>query len=334
MIFSNPIFLYLLPLTLVPLVAGLVTTQEHPSLAGLPADKLSIWLDRALRISGACAIAGLLLGLAGAATPERAIENIGTGAHIALLIDRSSSMDETFAGRAPSGGEESKSKAAERLLKEFVVGRTHDNFGVGLFSTAPIPVMPITEHKDAVLAAINAIDRPALGFTDIGRGLAMALDTIAADQSPAEKAILIVSDGAALIERRIQEQLRTSFARQPLKLYWLYLRTEGSRGINDVPEAGAEDTPQALPERHLNKFFASLKIPYHAYEAESPEAVQKGISEISKLEQRPVTYVEHLPRHELSRVFYAVAAAAIGLLLVVNWMSVGSGKSNGTERTG
>lgn len=315
MIVTNPVGLFLLPLALLPLISGYLAQQPLPTLAELPRDPLSTAVDWLLRIIGVCAIAGLTLGISGAALPQQTIEQVGKGAHIALLIDRSSSMDNTFAGRTPAGGEESKSQAAKRLLRDFIAAREHDSFGVGAFSTSPIPVLPMTDHKEAVLAAVEAIDRPGLAFTDIGRGLALALDIVGKDTSPAEKVVLVVSDGAAVIERRIQERLRAEFIRQPLKLYWLYLRSEGSPGINEQPPPGTEDTPRVLPERHLNKFFQSLKIPYRAYEAESPQAVQLAIAEISKLEQRQIIFPEHVPRRDLSSWFYAAATLCIALLL-------------------
>ncbi|MFT3731892.1 MAG: vWA domain-containing protein [Hyphomicrobium sp.] len=315
MIFTNPLGLYLLPLMLVPLFLGTQQQDGYPSLAALPADRLSQVVTWALRLAGAVAIGGLILGLSGIALRERKIERFGQGAHIVLLIDRSASMNDTFAGRQPSGAEESKSFAAKRLLKDFVVKRKHDRFGVAAFSTAPIHVVPITDHKEIVLNAIDAIDRPGLAFTDVGRGLGMSLSMIDEDVLPGSRAIVLVSDGVAVIGRRVQEALRTDFARRPVHLYFLYLRTEGSNSMFATPPPDAEDTPQALPERHLNKFFESLRIPYRAYEAENAEAVKAAIDDIGKLEQTPIVYTERIPQYDLSRWAYALAALAIALLL-------------------
>lgn len=312
--FSSPWVLALLPAGVLPFFLKPLEARASPSLDALPGDPLSSAIDWGLRIAGALAFTALLFALAGARLPERKVEHVGEGGHIVLLIDRSSSMDETFAGHTPTGGEESKSQAAKRLLQEFVSSRDHDDFGVGLFSTAPISVLPVTSHYEAVKAAIAAIDRPALAFTDMGRGIAMALDTAEEDKSPAQKAIMIVSDGAAVLDRKLQESLRAEFLRQPVNLYWLYLRTAGSRSINDVPALGTEDSPQVLPERHLNKFFQSLKVPYQAYEAESPEAVQSAITEIGKLEKRPIIYAERIPLYDLSWLFYSLGALSLLVL--------------------
>lgn len=315
MIFTNPVGLYLLPLVLVPIFLGIQKLDGYPSLATIPPDPLSQWITWALRFAGAIAIGGLVLGISGIALRERVIERFGQGAHIVLLIDRSSSMNDTFAGRQPSGAEESKSAAAKRLLKDFVIERKHDRFGVSAFSTAPMHVVPITDHKGIVLNAIDAIDRPGLAFTDVGRGLGMSLSMIDEDVLPGSRAIVLVSDGVAVVGRRIQESLRTEFARRPVHLYFLYLRTEGSNSMFATPLPGAEDTPQALPERHLNMFFESLRVPYHAYEAENAEAVKSAIADIGKLEQTPIVYTERTPQYDLSRWAYGVAVLALALLL-------------------
>lgn len=315
MIFTNPLGLYLLPLMLVPLFLGTQQQEGYPSLSVFPPDRLSQTIAWGLRIAGMIAVGGLVLGLSGIAFRERKIERFGQGAHIVLLIDRSASMNDTFAGRQPTGGEESKSSAAKRLLKDFVIERKQDRFGIAAFSTAPIHVVPITDHKGIVLDAIDAIDRPGLAFTDVGRGLGMALSMIDEDVLPGSRAIVLVSDGVAVIGRRVQEALRTDFARRPVHLYFLYLRTEGANSMFATPPSNAEDTPQALPERHLNKFFQSLRIPYRAYEAENADAVKAAIEDIGKLEQTPIVYTERIPQYDLSRWAYALAALAQGLLL-------------------
>ncbi|NOT72824.1 MAG: VWA domain-containing protein [Hyphomicrobium sp.] len=315
MMFNHPVWLLLLPLALLPLFADTQRTEGHPALLDLEYDLLSAILQLLLRVAGVLAIAGLIFGLAGLARPEYVIERTGQGSDIVLLIDRSSSMDNTFAGQQPDGTQESKSAAAKRILRNFIERREHDRFGIVGFSTAPMHVMPMTDHKDIILAAIDSIDRPGLAFTDVGRGLLMALLMQSRNPTGASRAIILVSDGAAVIGRRLQERLRAEFARHQINLYWLYLRSAGSKGMFEVPASNEEDTPQVLPERHLNKFFEGLKIPYRAFEAESPEAVAHAVNEIGKLEQKPVIYAERRPQHDLSRYAYIVALLGLAVLL-------------------
>lgn len=319
---AEPMILLLLPLALLPMFLSTQRAQSYPSIEGIETDALSGAIDWILRIAGALAITSLLLGIGGLHLLGRTIEKTGEGAHIVLLIDRSSSMDNTFAGRAPEGGEESKSAAARRLLKNFIVHRDHDLVGVAAFSTSPMHILPMTEHKEAVLAAVDAMDRPGLAFTNVGRGLALALDMQEADTSPAARVIVLVSDGAAVIDRKVQDQLRAAFARRPINLYWLFLRTEGTPGISTVPAPDEQDTPQVFPERHLDKFFKSLGITYRSFEAENPQAVADAIAEIGKLERSPITYVERIPHEDLKARAFAVALAAMLVLLAAKLAEV------------
>lgn len=319
---TAPAVLLLLPLALLPLLSGSATTQDYPDLGEVAADGASSVVSAFLRLCGVVAISALVLGVGGLHIKGQSITKTGEGAHIVLLIDRSSSMDNNFAGRAPEGGEESKSAAARRLIKTFIMGRDHDLVGVAAFSTSPMHVLPLTDQKEAVLAAVDAMDRPGLAFTNVGRGLALSLDIHERDTSAAARAILLVSDGAAVIDRKVQEKLRAAFAKRPINLYWLFLRTAGTRGINDVPPKGEPDTPQAFPERHLDIFFKSLGTNYKAFEAESPAAIADAIAEISKLERNPITYTESTPRRDLATHAYVAAALATLLLALAKLCEV------------
>lgn len=319
---TYPAIAFLLPLALAPLLRLSTTPQDYPSLQSTEGDALSATLNGLLRLAGAVAIASLILGIGGLHIKGQTITKTGEGAHIVLLIDRSASMDNNFAGRAPEGGEVSKSAAARRLIKDFILAREHDLVGVAAFSTSPMHVLPLTGHKAALLAAVDAMDRPGLAFTNVGRGLALSLDIHESDTSAAARAILLVSDGAAVIDRKVQEKLRAEFTKRKINLYWLFLRTAGTRGISDAPPPGEPDTPQAFPERHLDIFFKSLGTNYKAFEAESPAAVGEAIAEISKLERNPITYVETTPRRDLAGFAYLLAGLATLLLLAAKAVEV------------
>lgn len=313
---QRPEVLFLLPLALVPLLLGLWRREGYPSTAAIPEDPLSSFIARALQAAGILGILACLSALGGLHKRGATVERTGKGAHLVLLIDRSASMDNSFAGHPPSGGEESKSAAARRLLKDFIKEREHDFVGVAAFSTSPMFVLPITDHKEAVVAAVDAMDRPGLAFTNVGRGLALTLDMLETSPADASRAVVLVSDGAAVIDRKVQDKLRSAFAKRPMNLYWLFLRTEGAKGITYVPASDEEDTAQAFPERHLDKFFKSLPANYRSYEAEDAGAVAKAIAEISQLERRSITYLERIPQRDLSQFAVALALACVALLLL------------------
>ncbi len=312
--FATPPVLWLLPLALLPLAVSAQRRSAVAALSAAPVDGVSRAVGLALALAGLLAVAGLVLGLAGPYRSGETVTRIGVGAQVAMLIDRSGSMNETFAGRQPSGGMESKAAAARRLLGAFVGTRAHDQFAVAAFSTAPMLALPMTDRHDAVRAAIRAIDRPGLDYTDVARGLGMALSQFGPETGAISRVVLLVSDGAAVIDPKIQTQLRAAFARVRPNLYWLFLRTQGSPSIGDRPPG--EDTPQAAPERHLDLFFKSLGVPYRAFEAEGPEAVADAIARIESLERDPIPYTETRPRRDLAAAAYVLAAVALAALVL------------------
>lgn len=319
---ASPLALLFLPLALAPFAFSALRPAKLASLDAAPPDAVSSLVAFCLRAASVIAIGATALAAASPYREGRIVHRTGEGAEVAILIDRSASMNETFAGRQPSGEEESKAAAAKHILDGFIGRRAHDLFGVAAFSTSPMLVMPMTDHREAVRAAIAAIDRPGLGYTNIGRGLAMALSMFGAGGEARSRVILLVSDGAAVIDPRIQDELRADFRKLEPNLYWLFLRTAGAKGISDRPEAG-EDTPQAMPERHLDLFFKSLRIDYRAFEAEGPAAVEEAIGEIDRLERHPIRYAERIPREDLTGLSLAVAAVATLLLLAAKCAETG-----------
>ena len=301
-------------LMLLPLINNGVKNTPYPWLRLIPEDPLSRLISLCLHLLGMAAVAALILGLAGLHRTEQKIERIGHGAHIVLLLDRSNSMDNTFAGRTPNGHEESKAAAARRLLTDFVGNRQQDLLGIAEYSTAPLFVMPLTANKPALQAAISATSTPALAYTHISKGLGMALSFFEDQPLTGTRIVLLVSDGAAAIDPDNEQKLREWFKRYQVRLYWIYLRTEGSPGIDMIPEDSRNDNAQAMPERYLHLFFKSLNTPYQAYEAESPDALQQAIADIDRLENRPIHYWHKIPKQDLSSLCYLLAA---GLLLVL-----------------
>ncbi len=309
-------------LALLPLFNSGMRTSPASWTALIPGDALSAFVVCCLRLCAVAAIAGLVLGIAGLHRTEQSRKRIGHGAHIVLLLDRSSSMDNTFAGHAPNGSDESKSTAARRLLTDFVKQRQNDLIGFAEFSTSPLFVMPLTENKNAVTAAIAATATPALGFTHVSKGLGMAISFFEQQPVTGSRIVLLVSDGAAAIDHDSEQKLRLWFKQQQIRLYWIFLRTAGSPGIFDQPEDSRDDNAGAMPELYLHKFFLGLGSPYQAYEAESPDALKQAIADINQLENLPMHYVERIPKEDLSAACYSVAAFLLLVLFGVKFCEV------------
>ena len=85
--------LALLPLAALPLLRLPSAAIPCSWLGLVPEDPVSRWLDRALRAAGVLTIASLVLAASGLHRPAYEVERIGRGAHMVLLVDRSTSMD-------------------------------------------------------------------------------------------------------------------------------------------------------------------------------------------------------------------------------------------------
>lgn len=320
--FETPWALSGLLLIILPLLRSNMQATTYPWLDIMPVDPLSQIVDSLIRALAMAAFAALFLGLSGLHRKEQQVERIGHGAHIVMLLDRSNSMDHSFAGKAPSGNDISKADAARHLLTQFLDHRPHDLIGIAEYSTSPLFVMPLTENKQAIHAAIDATAAPALAYTNISKGLSMALTFFDHQPVNGSRILLLVSDGAAVIDPDSEAALRVLFKQQQVRLYWLFLRTDNSPGILVQPDDPRDDNAQAMSELYLHRFFSSLNIPYHAYEAENPDAMQKAINDINQLEQMPLHYLQAIPKQDLSGLCYRWLTGLIACLLGLKFCEV------------
>ncbi len=336
---AHPAWLLLLPLLLLPLWRDGRAERAHSWLGLLPPDRASDVLHWLLRLVGALAVAALVIGLAGVYRAEYEVERVGQGAEIVVLLDRSRSMDERFVSTAPRGRvpapgtaawyaynqpddseRVTKGQAARRMLSEFAAGRTDDRFAMAIFSTLPMRVLDFTQKPEVIQAAIAAgeIGR-GLGETDIATALLHGLSFFDDRPYTGSRIILLVSDGGDHIDPGVRQVLTDRLRDQRVSLYWIYIRSARSPGL----KAATDDAPgkgETVPEVFLDRFFASAGTPYRAYEAENPEALQRAIADVGRLENLPITYRDVVPRRDLSSMAYAVALAAVLLLLGSRWM--------------
>jgi len=149
--FATPWVLWLLPLAVLPLLLERTHSRTYSWVAMLPDDPLSNFIGLLLKILAALALFTIILGLAGPHSLEQQAERIGVGAQIALVLDRSASMDDPFSGGGSDGRVgETKSVAASRLMTEFVNQRQNDMIGIITFSNSAMYVLPLTENREAV----------------------------------------------------------------------------------------------------------------------------------------------------------------------------------------
>lgn len=320
--FAQPWLLALLPLALVPLLRQPARRRTFAWLGLLPQDRWSDAAGYALRALHALALALIVVALARPYRLDQPIERVGRGAEIVILLDRSRSMDQAYSNFTDGAQRvlrhstsEPKASVARRLLAQFAQRRTEDRFALVAFSTQAIPVLGLTRKPELIAAALAASDmRPALGDTDIGRGLLGAIRTF--DNLPyrGSRVVLLASDGGGFIDEDTRREIATRLKRARVTLYWLYIRSFGAPPLLADASLAASDTTEVVAEQSLHRFFSSMGSPYRAFQADSPTALQEAIDEVGRLETAPLEYTEIQPRREFELAFLAAALAAVLLL--------------------
>lgn len=322
MSFVNPWVLWLLPLALLPLLLERTHSRSYSWVAMLPSDPLSNLLAIFLKLLAVVALSLIILGLASPQTPEQHVEKIGVGAQIALVLDRSASMDDAFSG-AGQGGRvgETKSAAASRLIRDFIKERDNDMIGLVTFSNSAMHVLPLTDNREAILAAVKATAGNALFQTNIGSGLTSGAGLFEKIPNSGSRAIILVSDGAGRVSADVQQKVRDWLDRMDIGLYWIVLKQPGGLSIFDTEYKPPED--QALPPViELYEFFKTLKTSFNAYEADDPSSLAKAIDDINLKEKKPISYLEKIPGKNFTRHCFIIAALMIALLLGVKYLEV------------
>ncbi len=329
MSFSNPWLLWLLPLALLPLVFQRAHSKSYSWLDMLPADPLSDLIGLILKILAVLILTFIIVGISAPHSNQQLVERIGVGAQITLVLDRSASMDDAFSGGAnvglggTAGGiiGETKSAAASRLITQFVQSRQNDMLGMITFSNSAMYVLPLTQNKEAIVAAVRATAGNALFQTNIGSGLTSAAGLFDKVPDSGSRAVILLSDGAGRIDANTQQKIKDWFDRMQLSLYWIVLRQPG--GISIFDENYKPQENQALPsEIELHEFFKTFKTPFVAYEAENPKTLQLAIDDINRKEKKPIKYLEKIPGKDFSSVCFMIAAVMIALLLGVKYLEI------------
>ena len=321
MSFTVPWVLWLLPLAALPLVLERAHSRSYSWLEMLPRDRLSDIVNMVLKALAVLALLFIILGVASPHTNEQHVERIGVGAQIGLVLDRSASMDDPFSGSTDGRVGETKSAAASRLITDFVKSRQNDMFGMITFSNSAMYVLPLSENREAILAAVRATAGNSLFQTNIGSGLTSAAGLFDKVPDSGSRAVILLSDGAGRIPADTQQKIRDWFERMGLSLYWIVLRQPGGISIFNENYKPPED--QALPpEIELYEFFKTMRTPFRAYEAEDPKSLAAAMDDINRREKKPIRYTEQIPGRDYSSHCFLLAAVMVSLLLGVKYLEV------------
>ena len=323
MTLSFPWVLWFLPLAFIPLIFTETSLQYYSWNEMIPKDRLSSIIAIILKFIATLILITIIVGLSGPHSQQREIEKTGIGAQIGLVLDRSASMDDPFAGKDESKVGEMKSAAAARLITDFVNSRKNDMMGMVSFSNSAMYVLPLTDNKNAIIAAVRATAGNALFQTNIGSGLTTGAELFNKVPDSGSRAVILLSDGAGRIDAATQEKIKDWFGRLKISLYWIVLRQPGGISIFNT-SFKARDDDALPPQIELNEFFKSLNSPFQAYEAEDPKTLQKAIEDINQKEKKPIKYFEKIPGQDYSTHCFVTAALLMIALLTLKLIEVRS----------
>jgi mxaC protein len=323
MTLSFPWVLWFLPLAFIPLIFKETSLQYYSWNEMIPKDRLSSIIAIILKFIATLILITIIVGLSGPHSQQREIEKTGIGAQIGLVLDRSASMDDPFAGNDQSKVGEMKSAAAARLITDFVNSRKNDMMGMVSFSNSAMYVLPLTDNKNAIIAAVRATAGNALFQTNIGSGLTTGAELFYKVPDSGSRAVILLSDGAGRIDAATQEKIKDWFGRLKISLYWIVLRQPGGISIFNT-SFKARDDDALPPQIELNEFFKSLNSPFQAYEAEDPKTLQKAIEDINQKEKKPIKYFEKIPGQDYSTHCFVTAALLMIALLTLKLIEVRS----------
>ena len=337
--FDHIAWLLALPLAALPFMNRLADVRRFSWIALLPWDRLAEWIARLQKLFAALAIATIVIGLSAPYRSSVVVERVGLGSEIALLLDRSRSMDQPFIETPhainpyyqetrrdildASSGDDAKGKIARRVLAEFAAGRPHDLISYSVFSSFPIPVLHFTQNHDMLQAAIAAGDvGKGLADTDIGGALLAAALEWRDRPWRGTRAIVLVSDGGAQLDTDMRQRLAYELRRNRIGVNFLYIRSYNSHSLKDQV---ADDEVDKIPELSLHKFLGGIGVTYHAYEAENGKDLKRAVQDIGERENAAIIYNETLPRRDYSSLAFRLALlSALGWLLTLlpEWIAV------------
>ena len=258
-------------------------------------------------------IALLVVGLSGPRSEPGLVERVGRGAEIAILLDRSASMDSTIRRKINMNYQEqqvtkTKNMLARESLAWLLQQRPENRYALTVFHVAAMRVTDFTDDVGIVQAGLDAsgIGR---GDRETNMGVALLTAIAAFDGRPytGSRVLLLVSDGGAKLDRETRERIAEGLERNQIGLYFIHVKS----GINDHDLAlVGTDTESEAEEVTLHLFFKSLGVPYQVFEADDEASMAEAVAIIDEQQNAPLSYFEETAGADYSRWLFAGAGVA------------------------
>ncbi len=286
-----------------------------------------VWLPAALL---AFAVLALAVALAGPRTGNSISEVEREGIAIAVVVDRSGSMEARDFVRGDTST--SRLDVVKRIFKEFVKGggrfgegRPDDLIGIVAFARYADGLCPLTLDHGSVLAILDELATPDDASEDgtaVGDGLALAVERLRR-QETASKIVILLTDGvsnAGDVEPREAAELAARFG---IKVYTIgtgytgfapfpVRHADGRVSLQRMPVEIDETTLRQIAEKSGGRYF----------HATDEAGLREVVEEIGRLERSKVAELRYLEyvHHYRPFVAAALAATALSALLASTWL--------------
>jgi|TARA_B110000971_G_scaffold160868_2_gene164444 mxaC protein len=314
MSFIGPYWLLLLPLAALPFIISVSDKFLISNIDVFHQDNFSKKINFLTKIIMSLIIVTLILVLANPWTNSSTITQVGKGAQLVFVIDRSVSMAKPFIGGDDINKSEIKSLAARRILKKFISKRPLDMIGVVGFSNSALYGSKITKNRSYTYAAIDAATKSSVNQTNIGSGISSGLFMFGEIETTGSQALVLLSDGAGKISKRVKNKISTIFSEKKINLYWIIIKEPNDVSLFSGNSYPKDREPTVIK---LDSFFKSLNTEYKAYEAENPDALSGAIKDIDSKEKRPIKIEKNIPGKDYNPLLLRILFSLLLLLIVI-----------------
>jgi Ca-activated chloride channel family protein len=272
----------------------------------------------------ALAMGSVGVALAGPRTPDEQTRIHREGIAIAMVVDRSGSMDAR--DLRPDDANVNRLDVVKSVFRRFVLGheeakgRPDDMIGLVAFARYADSLCPLTlDHGNL----INIVDDLAIvtrreeDGTALGEGLALAVERLR--ESPARsKVAILLTDGVNNAGEISPEQAAELAAVHHVKVYCIGAGTTGTApypmrdpftgqiGLRPVRVEIDEDALKAIADKTGGQYF-------RATDAESLARIYEQIDQLERTEIQQVKYLEYHEHYALFALS-ALALLAVGTL--------------------
>lgn len=311
--FVNLYWLLLLPLISLPFLFSISDKFLISNINLFHEDEFSKKINLITKLIMSLIIFFIVLILANPYSNSTTITQIGKGAQLVFVIDRSVSMAKPFIGD-DANKSEIKSLATRRILKDFIKSRPLDMIGVVGFSNSALYGSKITKNREYTFAAIDAATKSAINQTNIGSGMTAGLFMFSEIETTGSQALVLLSDGAGKISKRVKNRIAQILSEKKINLYWIIIKEPNDVSLfsGNTYLEGREPTIIKL-----DKFFKSLNTEYKAYEAENPDALSSAIKDIDSKEKRPIEIKRDLPGKNYNPILLKILLTFLVILLLI-----------------